>query len=124
VARLGQRLDWSVTPAPFEPWPAAPIRQIALNLLLNASAAAGPGGRVGLRADCDPDLRLEVSDDGQGMSAPALRRLLSDDPLPPDGGVGLRLVRDLVRELGGRIDHAREDARTVVTVVLPRRPAC
>ncbi|WP_096788040.1 ATP-binding protein [Rhodobacter sp. CZR27] len=124
VARLGQRLDWAVAPGLFDPWPAAPVRQIALNLLLNASAAAGSGGSVALRVACDADLRLEVSDDGPGLSEAALCRLMTDDPLPPEGGVGLRLVRDLVRDLGGRIDHARSDGLTALAVVLPPRLPC
>lgn len=81
TARLGQRLDWQ-TPAEGADlaWlPAAPVRQIVLNLCLNAAAAAGQGGAVGLEVVAAPEvLTLSVCDDGPGMSAEALRRLLGD----------------------------------------------
>ncbi|GAB4382953.1 MAG: hypothetical protein Kow0045_04160 [Albidovulum sp.] len=119
IARLGQHLDWSVETAldPAPDLPAGPVRQIALNLLLNASAAAGAGGRVGLRLSAAAGgLCLEIADSGAGMSEASLARLLSDAPLAPGGGVGLRLVRDLARSLGGRIGHARQDGMTRITV--------
>jgi len=123
AARLGQRLDWQ-TPAEGADlaWvPAAPVRQIVLNLCLNAAAAAGQGGAVGLEVVAAPEaLTLSLRDDGPGMSAEALHRLLGDAPVAPGGGVGLRLVRDLVRSLGGQIAHRREDGWTVLTVQIAR----
>ena len=50
-----------------------------------------------------------------------LDRLLASGPLPPGGGVGLRLVHDLVSGLGGEIQHKRKDARTHVRVTLPMK---
>ena len=80
------------------------MRQIALNLLLNACAAAGQSGRVGLIACAKGGtLILQVTNTGPAMPKPALDRLLDDGPLSPGGGVGLRLVRDLARNLGGAI---------------------
>jgi nitrogen-specific signal transduction histidine kinase len=55
------------------------------------------------------------------MSEAARARLLSDAALAPGGGVGLRLVRDLVKDLSGRIELAREDGQTTVRVILPAR---
>lgn len=92
-----------------------------LNLCLNAAAAAGQGGAVELEMVAAPEaLRLIVRDDGPGMSPEALHRLLGDAPVAPGGGVGLRLVRDLVRSLGGQIAHRREDGWTVLTVQFAR----
>ncbi|SEA90807.1 sensor histidine kinase [Rubrimonas cliftonensis] len=125
TGRLGQRLDWRVAaePAALAQWPATRLRQIALNLLLNASAAAGRGGRLGLALTVgDGGLRLEVRDDGPGLGAAALARLTSAEAPPPGGGLGLRLVRELAIELGGSIEHARDGAETVVAVTLPGRP--
>ncbi len=122
VARLGQHLDWAVQAAvaDLQPHPAVLVRQILLNLLLNAAAAAGGAGGVGLYVAADSKaLHLRISDTGPGLSDAARQRLLTDDPVQPGGGVGLRLVRDLVRQAGGRIDVARRDRTTEITVVLP-----
>lgn len=126
TARLGQRLDWSVSAAPdaLAAFPAAKVRQIALNLLLNASAAAGRGGRVSLSADhAGGALRIAVGDDGPGLGPEALGRLLSDRPTEPGGGLGLRIVRDLAAALGGRIEHRREDGATAIVAILPETGA-
>jgi signal transduction histidine kinase len=119
AARLDQRLDWSVEADPdaLARWPATGLRQIALNLLLNASAAAGRGGRIGLAMDAGAgSLRLAVRDDGPGMDAASLARLTGAAPPPAGGGLGLRVVRELAQSLGGRIEHAREGAQTVIAI--------
>lgn len=100
--------------------PAAPVRQVALNLLLNAGAAAGKGGEVGLKVSYGGDrLSIAVSNTGNAMGDADLRRLLASGPLPPGGGVGLRLVHDIVSGLGGTLHHDRADGRTVIRVDLP-----
>ena len=82
VARLNQKLDWRVE-APteaLEAHPAAAVRQIVLNLLLNAAAAAGTGGSVGLQLRArDDGLDLRITDSGPGMNDAARQRLLTDD---------------------------------------------
>lgn len=124
TSRLGQALEWQidVTPPAMTAQPAAPVRQIALNLLLNASTAAGEGGAVGCTVSGRPEgLCIAVWDSGNGLPPEAQARLLSDDEITPGGGVGLRLVRDLVRNLGGRIDYFRTPERSIVQVFLPVR---
>ncbi|MEO1640868.1 MAG: HAMP domain-containing sensor histidine kinase [Pseudomonadota bacterium] len=126
IKRLSQSLDWHIngSDADFKAWPSAPIRQISLNLLLNASAAAGQGGNVALVVDIGSDtFSLIVTDDGPGLSRQAEDRLLSTTPLEPGGGVGLRLVRDLVAELGGEIAVSRANAQTSILVRCSAREA-
>lgn len=126
VARLGQKLDWSVdAPAEaLEAHPAAAVRQIVLNLLLNAAAAAGTAGTVGLHVRAaENGLDLRITDSGPGLNDAARQRLLTDDPVQPGGGVGLRLVRDLVRQVGGRVDYARRPDTTKISVFLPEGAA-
>lgn len=120
--RRAQMLDWRIEAAEkvLAQQPAAPIRQVALNLLLNAGAAAGQGGRVGLAVSGGGDgLSLAVSDSGDGLAERDLTRLLQAGPLPPGGGVGLRVVRDIVAGLGGTIQHRRIDGLTIISVDLP-----
>lgn len=122
VSRLALDLSWSVDPAAVTASgiPAGPVRQIALNLLLNACAAAGKEGRVGLIACAmDGGLTLRITNTGAAMPRAALDRLLGDGPLTPGGGVGLRLVRELARKMAGTIGHANENGATRITVSLP-----
>ncbi|TDK53338.1 sensor histidine kinase [Antarcticimicrobium luteum] len=126
AAHKRQTLDWQVQAdaANLASIPAAPVRQIVLNLLLNASAAAPEGGHVGLSVlPRDDGIELTISDDGRGLSAPDLDRLMSSAPVAPGGGVGLRLVHDLVVGLNGRIRHARGAGRTLLKVFLPKGEA-
>jgi signal transduction histidine kinase len=122
AASRGQVLDWNVdaAPASLALLPAAPVRQIALNLLLNAGSAARRDGRIGFGvANGARQLSITISDDGPGFGTGDLGRLMASGPLPPGGGVGLRLVHDLVESLGGNIEHERKDGTTYVRVDLP-----
>jgi signal transduction histidine kinase len=107
-------------------------RQIALNLLLNACEASPRGGEIGFQAwiGNDPDradpqeLRLEFVDSGSGLPA-AVVAVLTDvtitNPGAPPRGFGIRVVRDLVRGLGGRIftTAAVGHRGSRITVILP-----
>ena len=126
TARMKQQLAWKIsgTAQGLKDFAAAPVRQIALNLLLNASAAAGEGGKVGFEAEQNGDgLSLKVTDNGPGIPDPARVRLLTSDPVQPGGGVGLRLVRDMALAGGGDVAYARHDGRSEVSISLPRRKA-
>ncbi|WP_425306236.1 ATP-binding protein [Ciceribacter thiooxidans] len=65
------------------------------------------------------ELSISVSNTGAAMSEADLGRLLASGPLPPGGGVGLRLVHDIVAGLGGRLLHERIGDQTVIRVNLP-----
>jgi signal transduction histidine kinase len=119
--RQGQTIRWDIIPPArdFGP-PAAPIRQVALNLLLNASAAAGPKGQLAVQAQSRAGrFALTVQDNGPGLTDRDLERLVGGKPLPPGGGVGLRIVHDIVAALSGRIAHERADGVTRITVEVP-----
>lgn len=125
IRRQAHELSWRIEAddALLARLPAATLRQIVLNLLLNAVSAAGREGKVGLAVESLPDrLRVRVSDTGPGLSAEARNRLMGKGPVAPGGGVGLRVVRDLVVQLGGEIALHRErepEVRTVIEVTLP-----
>ena len=122
TSRQHQNLDWTVEVSGrnLGAFPSAPVRQIALNLLLNASEAAGANGRIAFRAtDGEGGLCIEVSDSGSGLSKAACERLLGSGPVAPGGGVGLRLVHDLVRALDGYISLKRDGGMTRICIDLP-----
>lgn len=124
LERKDQSLSWEIeaTENKLACLPAAPIRQITLNLLLNASAAAPRGGNVGLNAALSGDrLALSVEDNGAGLPLQAIERLSAPEWSNPGDGLGLRVVHDLVKELAGDIVHERQKDRTVITVSVPVR---
>lgn len=86
---------------------AGSVRQVTLNLLLNACAAAPRGGSVQLRAFADEaSLVLEVVDDGPGLP-PDLAAYLTSRPSqdgPIGDGLGLWIVKRLVADDGGAIE--------------------
>jgi signal transduction histidine kinase len=118
--RQGQSIRWEFPAGQDFGPPAAPIRQVALNLLLNASAAAGPKGQLAVEVQSKTGtFALTVQDNGQGLSNGDLERLVSEKPLPPGGGVGLRIVHDIVASLSGRIAHERTGGVTRIMVEVP-----
>jgi two-component system OmpR family sensor kinase len=132
LARRQLRLFWSSGVEATVDVAATETRQIALNLLLNACEASPPGGEIGFRAwvadDRDPagrlELRLEVVDAGPGLPLPvaaALTEFGAIDPRDPPRGLGIRVVRDLVRGLGGRIvaTSGVDDHGSRIIVILP-----
>lgn len=125
IRRKAQSLTWDIQTeaTALARLPASQIRQILLNLLLNASAAAGEGGAVGLRVqEAEAGLVLEISDSGPGLSDAAQQRLLSSQPIPPGGGVGLRLVHDLVQDLGGLLSLPPRDQGCLISIVFASNP--
>ena len=130
LARRHLRLSWRSYIDGTAEVPATETRQIALNLLLNACDASPPGTEIGFEVSVVDEggrtgrreLRLEVVDAGPGLPqavAVALTELGVTDPADPPRGLGIRVVRDLVRSLGGRIVAASSLQGSRITVVLP-----
>jgi signal transduction histidine kinase len=101
------------------------VRQIALNLLLNACMASLPGGTVELEARADAqNLTLIVRDEGPGL--PESVRNFYHRPalagLPPRDNIGLGVwtVCLLTSRLGGRIEAENDVPNgTTIRVALP-----
>ena len=122
TGRQRQDLGWqiNVQSVSLENYSSAPIRQISLNLLLNATEAADIGGQIALAvSETESGLCIEVSDSGTGLSKAACARLLGSGTVPQGGGVGLRLVHDLVRALKGHISLKRSEGITRICIELP-----
>src|SRR5580692_7005098 len=114
ISRRRLRLSWDCGIQGTIGVSANETRQITLNLLLNACEASPSDGEVGFRAWIDDDsdhvgrtnLVLQVVDGGSGLPnavAAALTETDVTDPQDPPRGLGIQVVRDLVRGLGGRV---------------------
>jgi signal transduction histidine kinase len=118
-ARLRLRLDPGAARAGV---PAALVRPL-VNLLENALLAAPGDSRVELRARARRGvLRVEVADRGPGLPAEVAARpfALARAPRPGGSGIGLAASRDLVRDLGGRLELASDRERgTRARITLP-----
>ena len=104
--------------------PPSAVRQVVLNLLLNACQATPPEGEVSFEAHVEgPFLVVAVSDTGPGLPDGARDALLAKDdrvPVAQGSGLGLWMVRRLVNELGGAI--ATKDTNptgTTIRVTIP-----
>jgi signal transduction histidine kinase len=100
------------------------VRQITLNLLLNACAASPDGGIVAVTASYRAgQLRIVVADGGPGLPAGMAALLRQEAPAPapsPESkGLGLWTTGDLVRRLGGHVDIEYPDVGTRFIVTLP-----
>jgi signal transduction histidine kinase len=85
------------------------LKQVALNLLTNAAKYTKVGQiELAMTADGDHQWRLRVSDTGVGIGASDRERVFkeferaTEDDIP-GAGLGLAIVRELTRVLGGQI---------------------
>ncbi len=115
------------------------LLQVFLNLLKNASEAAGPeAGTITLKTYYDTALRLRRKD-GSGAAVPLRVEIIDDGPgLPPDiegdifdpfisgrengTGLGLALVSKIISEHDGWVTVDSVPGRTVFRISLPIAP--
>jgi PAS domain S-box-containing protein len=102
------------------------LEQVLLNLLLNAQRATRPGGRITVRLSCDDaagNIRMEVSDNGPGISEDIMKKIFQPFfTTRTDGtGLGLAICLKNVQYHGGTIDVESEigkGTRFIVTLPL------
>ncbi|KWT96982.1 MULTISPECIES: CheR family methyltransferase [unclassified Variovorax] len=89
------------------------IAQVIVNLLTNAAKYTAPGGKVSLQVEAGHgEVSIVVSDNGVGMAPETIERIFDLYAQGPaaahrnnDGlGVGLALVRNIVRLHGGHVE--------------------
>jgi two-component system nitrogen regulation sensor histidine kinase GlnL len=114
------------------------LTQVFLNLLKNASEAAGGRGTIRIRTFYDLSLRLRRAD-GHGQALPLQVEIIDDGPgIPPDiaasvfepfvsgrengTGLGLALVSKIISDHDGWITLDSVPGRTVFRISLPVAP--
>lgn len=119
----GVEVELDVELPPELPVAATTVRQILLNLLLNAVHASGQGGRVTLRGRrTDGELRFDVIDRGPGLSAAVAEGLASGTSPAGERGLGVAVIVRLVERLEGRVSvDAHPESGTHITLYLPLR---
>lgn len=114
-------LDWQNQLSMPVQLPSAQVRQVMLNLLLNALHAAPEGSGVGFRVESTPkDLVIQVGNGGPAI--PERRREHLFEPYFGEGeghGLGLWITYQLVQQLGGKIEVESLPGYTRFTVHLP-----
>jgi signal transduction histidine kinase len=106
------------------------LRQVFLNLILNAQQSLERGGKIHMRtmrykASLQPSVSFEITDTGGGISEDDLARIF--EPFfstRKDGtGLGLWVTQNIVRQHGGRIDvRSSEGKGTTFQLILPVDP--
>jgi len=126
--QIGKRrihLDWSAAMPAELPAPASLVRQILINLLLNAVQAAAQGGHVSLwlgRKDGSESLlSIVVRNDGAPLGDEQLAHLFEPFASTRSGGHGLGLwvTYQIVTQLEGRIAAGNVDGQVEFAVSLP-----
>ena len=103
------------------------LRQVFVNLLLNASdalAGSGPGGRLTITTALDDGMAVvSFADNGPGIRPEDLGRIFepffTTKPAVEGTGLGLPVSYGIVRAHGGTIEVRSRPGETVFTVALP-----
>jgi PAS domain S-box-containing protein len=106
------------------------LRQVFLNLLLNAQQSIPGRGRITVKTSAistaaDPWIAVEISDTGVGISDEDLIRIFEPffSTRKKGTGLGLWVTQDIVRHHGGRIEVTSVVNRgTTFRIVLPIEP--
>ena len=103
------------------------LKQVFLNLLLNASQAIEDGGNIRISTEfVDPDIVVSVEDDGCGMTPDLLERIFdpffSTKKVGEGMGLGLSLSYQMVKNHGGDIRVESEPGRGTLLLDLLSHP--
>jgi two-component system NtrC family sensor kinase len=101
------------------------LKQVFLNLVVNAAQAVDEGGSIRLRSQCEGGrVVVTVEDDGCGISCEVLERVFdpffTTKPVGEGTGLGLSISYEIVRRHGGEMSVGSTPGRgTSVRVELP-----
>jgi signal transduction histidine kinase len=128
--RRGSRVEVQLAPGTIPPVAGEPaqLREVLMNVLLNATDAMLQGGTVRVRTWAeDGRVNCAVTDSGVGMSEDVRRRAL--EPFfttkgPRSTGLGLSVAYGTIERHGGTLTIDSAEGRgTTVTISLPAAPA-
>lgn len=104
------------------------LKEVLVNLFINACEALGKGGSITVREDVDHDTdhgkvaRIRISDDGPGIPAAVIGKVMEPffTTKAEGTGLGLSIAARIIDEHGGRIDVTSvEFKETAFTIRLP-----
>jgi signal transduction histidine kinase len=122
VKKQATELTWDVTLEDEVALPSTLVRQVLINLLLNAIAAAGQKGHVSLRICAHQHhLLAVVENDGKSLTSDQISRLFEPFTQVSDNGngLGLWICYQIVTQLGGTIQAESDAVLTRFSVSLP-----
>jgi signal transduction histidine kinase len=125
--RLGLGLEWTIDIDSSVAAPAVPIRDAALNLLLNACHVSREGGTVTFKAAVSNGLvGLDIGDAGEGLPD-HIREYIERPgagaaPLDRRSGLGLWIVKRLCDEMGGKLQVVSTGSTgTIIRLLVPHQ---
>jgi signal transduction histidine kinase len=125
--KKGVRFDWELRANPKIEGDPEKLKQLFLNLALNALEATEPGGEIRIRSELVKAkgaswARVVVEDTGRGMAPEVLAQVFNPffTTKSEGTGLGLAIAHSIVEQHGGRIDVQSEPgAGTRFIVELP-----
>lgn len=120
VDRKALALRWDNRVASAVPLPSTQVRQVLINLLLNAVQAASADGDVACSVRQEPArLCIDITNDGRPLSAEQLEHLFEPFISETGTGLGLWVVYQITRQLGGEIRVSNGPPMTRFEVQIP-----
>ncbi len=123
AARDGKvRIEWHNTISGRLPLPSTLVRQVAMNLMLNAIHASPRGGRLVVHCRCEAGvLLLEVANNGAPIPQETLEHLFEPyySTRAEGTGLGLWISYQIVQQLDGTIEVSSDEGETRFSVSLP-----
>jgi len=102
AARMGVELKLDMDVSSAFRVPSAVVRQVMLNLLLNAIKAAGGGGTASAEVNADAEtVKVTVSNSGVPLTDTALATRLASEGGNDPRGFGLWICREIANRFGG-----------------------
>lgn len=106
------------------------LKQILTNLIKNAAESLGESGWITIRTadqiiiDGEPFVEIQVVDDGNGIPKSLLEKLFTpvdSEKGASNSGLGLSIVKELAKNLGGSVSYRRSiEGLTIFGVYIPR----
>ncbi len=98
------------------------LKQVFLNMILNAIDAMPEGGQLQIATGVNGDVTIHISDTGHGIPANQIDHIFESfyTTKPHGTGLGLSISRDIIEASGGRISvQSKVGKGTTFQIVLP-----